>query len=181
MNFLSYCWWFRNPIPNHLGCIKSWKSMGSTTNLHWWVCRIFWTPTVCTFNLQCWHPGVQLAEQVEVPVAAFRDVFLGEFLCCLVGRNNPKKEKWNKPFELISWFFVLPPLQKKQGGKSLEKRWICGWGFTSVWSWIIYWIYAPHSNSHHQDYDILSRESLYKASFAIDWSILTQKSSLHML
>ena len=36
----NYCWWFRNPIPNHLGCIKPQKNNGLNSNLNWWVYRI---------------------------------------------------------------------------------------------------------------------------------------------
>ena len=41
LKYFSCCWWFRNPIPNHLGCKKTAVNSGiSTTNLNWWVCQI---------------------------------------------------------------------------------------------------------------------------------------------
>ena len=37
----SYCWWFKNPIPNHLGwCWNPIKNGDVYPNLNWWVYRI---------------------------------------------------------------------------------------------------------------------------------------------
>ena len=51
-NDVWYCWWFRNPKANHLGCIpKPVQIMGSTTNLNWLYSRIS-EPSTVTLDIE---------------------------------------------------------------------------------------------------------------------------------
>ncbi len=36
MACVRYCWWFRNPIPNHLGCVKPIVNIGINYHINWW-------------------------------------------------------------------------------------------------------------------------------------------------
>ena len=44
----DFCWCFRNPIPNHLGCIKPCKQRNKLSNLNWWVYRVSEASTAST-------------------------------------------------------------------------------------------------------------------------------------
>ena len=48
LNSLKYCWWVRNPIPNHLGCIPNpgKNARFQLPTFNWWVYRISEPSTV---------------------------------------------------------------------------------------------------------------------------------------
>ena len=46
--FHTYCWWFRNPKANHLGCIKPCKQRNQLSNLNCWVYRVSEPSTAST-------------------------------------------------------------------------------------------------------------------------------------
>ena len=75
-DLVKYCWWFRNPKANHLGCIPNHgKIMGWTTNLNWWT-PDFWTINPITIwphrichliRPEAWY--FSLCYREEVPLA----------------------------------------------------------------------------------------------------------------
>ena len=108
--WVPYCWWFRNPQPNQLGCIKPCVNNGiSTTNLNWWT-QDFWT---INSMLVPWK--ITKTTGMSSSTKVFRDEIFQRRTgdpCLLVGESKRLHNRLVTPYMLVglgSGNIPLPP------------------------------------------------------------------------